>query len=609
MTYEYARIHLTFTIPLAGVLTVILRPLLTRLDLYKTLALIVIAFCATLPWDAYLIHRGIWTYPPAAIAGPRLLGVPAEELFFFVIQTYITALLYVLLNKPVPHAQFLAGRRDVSPGARRAKAAGQGFLAACVAAGIALVRRGDEGTYLGLILVWACPFALLTWTLSGYALVTLPPSCVAVPICAPTAYLWVVDELALRRGTWAIAPGTKLGWRVWGSLELEEAVFFLATNALVVFGLVAFDSGVAVLDTFPELFFVPGAPRTQMPSPTLLVRAVLIDPDKYDMARVRGLREAVDTLRRKSRSFYLASAVFSGRLRIDLVFLYHLCRVADDLVDESHNEAEARDWINKLTAYLDLAYASPGLSSPSGDDVADYVKRNFPAAKRSAFELLPTRLLPRQPLYELLEGFRTDLAFAAAMLNGLDVCYPIKTLEDLEMYAQRVAGTVGELCLCLVFHHYRHRWSTAAMQSDLVLAARTTGRALQYVNMARDIEADAAMGRVYIPMIWLAEEGLAPRDVAVVCANPSRRIERLRQRMLDLAFREYARARPAMDNLPPRVRAPLVVAVESYMEIGRVLRETGGSGYKGQGQRVTVSALAPGLRRLWVAWWCLWSQG
>ncbi|KAI0595257.1 hypothetical protein F4775DRAFT_380690 [Biscogniauxia sp. FL1348] len=610
MTYEYALVHLTFTIPLAGVLTVILKPLLTRLDLYKTFLLVVIAFCATLPWDAYLIRQGIWTYPPDAIAGLRLLGVPAEELFFFVIQTYTTALLYILLNKPVLHAQFLAGRRDAEPGARRAKAAGQGFLAACIAAGIALVHRGSAGTYLGLILVWACPFALLTWMLSGHALVTLPPLCVAVPIGVPTAYLWVVDELALRRGTWAIAPGTKLGWCVWGRLEVEEAVFFLATNALVVFGLVAFDRAVAVLDTFPELFSPPGRTWTQaqMPSPALLVRAVLADPDKFDMARVRGLREAVGTLRQKSRSFYLASAVVPGRLRIDLVFLYYFCRVADDLVDESRNEAEARDWINKLTGYLDLVYAPRILSSPpSGgtDIVTYYIERNFPT-KRSALALLPTRLLPREPLYELLEGFRTDLAFAASSSVGSDVCYPITNQADLEMYAERVAGTVGELFLWLVFHHYRHHWSTAGVQSNLVLAARTMGRALQYVNIARDIEADAAMGRVYIPTTWLAEEDLAPRDIAVVCASPSRRIERLRQRMLDLAFREYACARPAMDSLPPRVRAPLVVAVESYMDIGRVLRETGSSGYEGQ---VTVSALAPGLRRLWVAWWCLWSQG
>jgi 15-cis-phytoene synthase/lycopene beta-cyclase len=317
---QYANIyyrHVKYTIPLAGLLTLALKPLLTRLDLYKTLALIVIAFTSTLPWDSYLVTHGVWTYPPDAIIGLRLFSVPAEELFFFVIQTYITSMLYILFNKPILHAQYLTTKHESSPMVRRARSFGQIFLVGCIAVGALLVRKGGEGTYLGLILVWACPFALLTWTFSGYFLIQLPLVCVAAPIMIPTVYLWFVDEFALGRGTWSIESGTKLGWCLFGSLEVEEAVFFLVTNALIVFGLVAFDRGLAVLNTFPELF--PEIPATA--SPLLVLKAVLINPSKYDMERVRGIREAVARLRRKSRSFYLASSVFPGRLRIDLVLL------------------------------------------------------------------------------------------------------------------------------------------------------------------------------------------------------------------------------------------------------------------------------------------------
>jgi 15-cis-phytoene synthase/lycopene beta-cyclase len=279
--------------------------------------LILIAFFATLPWDSYLIRHGIWTYPPGAILGPRLFGVPAEELFFFIIQTYITTMLYILLNKPILHAQFLTNRKESSPKARRIRSFGQVLLSVAAITGATLVGRGGEGTYLGLILVWACPFALLTWTFSGHFLIRLPLICIVTPIGLPTLYLWVVDELALGRGTWAIESGTKLGWRLWGNLELEEAIFFLLTNALIVFGLVALDRGMAVLNTFPEMF--PGASKSLTPS--LLVKAILTDPARYDMTRIMGIREAVATLRRKSRSFYLASAVFPGRLRIDMVLL------------------------------------------------------------------------------------------------------------------------------------------------------------------------------------------------------------------------------------------------------------------------------------------------
>ncbi|KAI0847650.1 Squalene/phytoene synthase-domain-containing protein [Daldinia vernicosa] len=588
MAYDYALVHLKYTIPPACILTFILKPLLTKLDLYKTFTLILVAFFATLPWDSYLIRHGVWTYPPDAIAGPRLFGIPAEELFFFVIQTYITSMLYILLSKPVLHAQFLTNPNDSSPKSRRIRTTGQALLIACIVASISLVGKGGRGTYFGLILIWACPVALLTWSLSGYFILNLPTSCVVVPIVLPTVYLWIVDELALGRGTWAIESGTKLGWRLWGSLELEEAVFFLFTNVLIVFGLVAFDRGLAVLYTFPELF--PVVP--EMPPPSLLAKAVLLDPIKYDMVRVKGIREAVQTLRRKSRSFYLASSVFPGRLRIDLVLLYSFCRVADDLIDEAHGEREATLWIKKLTNYLDHVYGSDNQPSSSMGIVKDFVEENFPESARSALILLPTKLLPSRPFYELLEGFKMDLSFGTRQRIRQ---FPIQDEEDLELYAHRVASTVGELCLRLVFHH-----STAKLPSDkeslLVIAAQMMGHALQYVNIARDIIVDAEIGRVYLPSGWLKQEDLTPQDVI---KDPTQlKVEMLRQKLLDWAFKEYERSRDTMSMLPHEVRGPLIVAVESYMEIGRVLRERTGVPSKTRKGRATV----PRLRRIWVAW-------
>ncbi|KAI0426900.1 hypothetical protein F5Y09DRAFT_317590 [Xylaria sp. FL1042] len=580
MAYEYALVHLIYTIPLAGVLTILLRPLLSRLDLYKTLALISIAFFATLPWDSYLIRHGIWTYPPDAIIGPLLFGIPAEELFFFIIQTYITTLLYILLNKPVLHAQFLTNNEESSLTIRRIRRFGRFLLHGGTITGAILVIKGGSGTYLGLILIWACPFLSLAWSFSGFFLLKLPFACIAIPICLPTLYLWVVDELALGRGTWAIESGTKLDWRLWGSLELEEAIFFLVTNTLIVFGLAAFDRGMAVLDTFPETF--PKESRHMFPGS--FIKAVLTDPSKYDMKRIRGIREAVSTLRKKSRSFYLASAVFPGALRIDLILLYSFCRIADDLVDDSRTKHEALSWIQKLTEYLDRAYGQGYLTA----DAVGYVEKTFPAHARSALELLPTGLLPSGPLYELLEGFRMDLAFT-------DAEFPIKNEGDIQTYASRVASTVGELCLWLVFHH-----SSVILPKDkktrLVEAAITMGYALQYVNIARDIQVDADMGRVYLPTNWLSQEGLTPRDIL---NNPRQlKAETVRQKLLDLAFEEYNRSRPTMNLLPDEIRGPLIVAVESYMEIGRVLREKSGVPSKAKRGRATV----PRSRRLWVAW-------
>lgn len=52
-------------------------------------------------------------------------------------------------------------------------------------------------------------------------IIQLPLSTTLLPIAAPTLYLWIVDTLALRRGTWVIEPGTKLEWHIWDGLEVE----------------------------------------------------------------------------------------------------------------------------------------------------------------------------------------------------------------------------------------------------------------------------------------------------------------------------------------------------------------------------------------------------
>lgn len=254
------------------------------------------------------------------IVGPRLFSIPAEEVFFFIIQTYNTSLVYLLLSKPVFYSSYLLPRktRDSLVPFEIQRNAGAITLATTVIYGGILIWNGGEGTYLGLILSWAGPFALLLWTLSYQFLVGLPVTSTIIPIALPTLYLWVVDTLALRRGTWAIESGTKFGVHLWDGLEIEEAIFFLATNTLIVFGLVAFDNALAILLTFPNLF--PNVPS--LPSPTLLVQALLTDISMYDESRIAGIQEAVSRLQKKSRSFYLASSVFSGRLRTDLILLY-----------------------------------------------------------------------------------------------------------------------------------------------------------------------------------------------------------------------------------------------------------------------------------------------
>ena len=395
----------------------------------------------------------------------------------------------------------------------------------------------------------------------------------------PTLYLWGVDTLALRRGTWVISTGTKYGVHVWDGLEVEEALFFFITNTLIVFGQLAFDNALAVLNTFPKLF--PNPPL--LPSPAVLMRALLTPCSKYDSARLNGLREAVHRLKRKSRSFYLASATFPGLLRTDLLLLYSFCRVADDLVDNASTAQEAEGWIAKLHTFLDYVYND----AKSSLSVSEHVGSHFPADTQSALLQLPASKLSPQPLRELLRGFEMDLAF--------NVSPPIATEEDLRLYSERVAGTVAQMCIQLIFRLYPSNLTTEE-QRKIVAAGNRMGIALQYINIARDIRVDAQIGRVYLPLKWLSEVGLT-YDAVLQDPNEAR-IENLRMRLLDDAFSLHAKAKGAIDRLPAEASGPIRVAVESYMEIGRTLRQ---DGYVVKAGRATV----PRWRRVAVAWWTL----
>ena len=363
--------------------------------------------------------------------------------------------------------------------------------------------------------------------------------------------------------------------------SIREAVFFLVTNVLIVFGLVAFDNAVAILNTFPERF-----PNLNgLPSPMTLVQALLLPTSQYDQARIDGLKDALDRLQKKSRSFYFASGVFDGQLRIDMILLYSFCRVVDDLVDHAHTMDEARAWIDRVDKFLNLKYGSANFTDQS---LRLWLQeQGFAPSACSAMLLLPTSKLSRQPLHDLLEGFRMDLDFGSKTNP-----FPIYDADQLDVYAMRVAGTVAESCIELVYHHSLDS-STKEERQNIIRAGGQMGIALQYVNIARDIAVDAHLRRVYLPTTWLKDTGLTPEDILTAPESP--KVESLRQKLLDHAFALHDEAIGAIERLPLGARGPMRVAVECYMEIGRVLRTPG---YKVKAGRATV----PSMQRLKVAW-------
>lgn len=441
-----------------------------------------------------------------------------------------------------------------------------------------------------LIVGWVAPIFFMLWTFSYQLLLSLPRSKVLLPIAVPTFFLWVVDTLALQRGTWSIESGTKLGIHIWPHLEIEEALFFLVTNSMIVMGSCAFDNAVAILDAFPDIFpTIPG-----MPPPLLMLKGLFTSTSRYDQKRLEGLQNALTVLAKKSRSFYLASGVFNGRLRIDLILLYGFCRVADDLIDDAASASEAETWITHFTTFLDTVYSKEKDSKKLEKALAP-----FPAKAQTIMKLLPADKLPSRPLYELLEGFRMDLQFSKEKSS---LQPPIQTEQDLERYATCVAATIGELCLSLVYAHDpdKSRSGAHANREECTRAGINMGRALQYINIVRDVTTDAETGRCYIPYQWLN----AAKSASASASKKDDEILECRRRILATAFDIYINSRDAIEELPQYARGGIRVAVESYVEIGRTLRKRIQNGepldFAGGGKAGRASV--PKLRRVWVGW-------
>jgi lycopene beta-cyclase len=234
----YLQFHLVFILPPIVALALGLRlrglwPERRRLLLLPLIALIALVY--TTPWDNYLVYREVWDYGADRVVG-TIGYVPVEEYLFFVLQPLLTGLwLYHVL--PAGASERPAHEAPGTPSSRRIAAAGALLYLALAAAG-ALMLRAEPTTYLGLILVWACPVLAGQWAYAGAGIWRRRRAWL-LGVGVPTLYLWIADAVAIRLGIWEISERFTVGVQAW-TLPVEEATFFLVTNLLVVQGLLLF---------------------------------------------------------------------------------------------------------------------------------------------------------------------------------------------------------------------------------------------------------------------------------------------------------------------------------------------------------------------------------
>ena len=237
-----------------------------------------------------------------------------------------------------------------------------------------------------------------------------------------------------------------------------------------------------------------------------------------------------------SRSFFITLQALPTKIRGQVGLLYLLARVADTVADSKQGETQLL--LDTLHEYNEVAQGR--LETLPDFSILAQIQDNDAEAKllQNVSEVVTSldkisendQVMIRECLEIIVGGQALDLErFGIANEGG-----ETNSLEDeneLDDYAYRVAGSVGEfwtkVSLAYLFKAKGHK------QEKLFANGVRFGKALQLINILRDIPEDLRFGRCYIPGNSLAEIGLDSSDL--LDAENMEKFRPLYNRYLDLA--------------------------------------------------------------------------
>ncbi|MDF2389721.1 presqualene diphosphate synthase HpnD, partial [Nostoc ellipsosporum NOK] len=233
-------------------------------------------------------------------------------------------------------------------------------------------------------------------------------------------------------------------------------------------------------------------------------------------------------------SFYAGMRLLPKAEREAMYAIYAFCRAVDDIADDQQGDRPGRAAaLDRWRRDLDALYA--GGDAGQAQIVAEAVRRF--GLDRADFEAV-------------IDGMAMDVA--------RDIRWP--TIDELDLYCDRVASAVGRLSV-RVF---------GMPHAPGIELAHHLGRALQLTNILRDIDEDAAIGRVYLPIEALDAVGITPTTPEAVAADP--RIDQAVRPLAERARAHYRAAdailaaRPAGHLLAPRLMEAVYAKLLTRME-------------------------------------------
>jgi phytoene synthase len=202
--------------------------------------------------------------------------------------------------------------------------------------------------------------------------------------------------------------------------------------------------------------------------------------------------------------------------------IYSFCRQVDDIADSEGPRPERLAAIQQWRDDIDALY-----QGHPPQRLADYVG----SVRRFG--------LKREDFLAIIDGMEMDIP--------QDIRAP--DLATLDLYCDRVASAVGRLSV-RVF---------GLAENDGVLLAHHLGRALQLTNILRDIDEDAGIGRLYLPMEALLHAGITSTDPLKVVAEPA--LPKVCVPLVERARAHFEKADEIMKRNPRRVvRAPRIMS-------------------------------------------------
>src|ERR1700738_151136 len=221
-------------------------------------------------------------------------------------------------------------------------------------------------------------------------------------------------------------------------------------------------------------------------------------------------------------SFYAAMRILPREQRDAMFQIYSFCRQVDDIAVSGGPRPERRAALQRWRDDIDALY------------------QGHPPARLQDYVASVRRFdLQREDFLAIIDGMEMDVP--------QDIRAP--DLATLDLYCDRVASAVGRLSV-RVF---------GLPQDDGILLAHHLGRALQLTNILRDIDEDAVIGRLYLPLEGLLHAGITKFDPPKVISDPA--LPKVCAPLVERARMHFREADEVMGRNARRVvRAPRIMS-------------------------------------------------